>query len=209
MSDKIKIDEKHHLTQPWKVHDLLSDFKLEDVWRVPVVLQEHHSFAVFLDAFTKSNNRVIKAGSLAGLLFKLRLFLGKIFKWDEKIEIDHLIPGSIRERYALSENITFEDLIKPGNEDFIPVYKLENEFLSEIENKTVHAALHLGRVSFEDNYTIQMAVYVKPKGLFGRLYMELIKPFRYWIVYPALMKSARESWERFLDQESKTVDQVI
>ena len=30
-----------------------------------------------------------------------------------------------------------------------------------------------------------MAVYVRPRGLLGKGYMALIKPFRYLIVYPA------------------------
>ncbi len=201
-SPQIKIDEKQHLKQPWRVHALLPDFELEDVWRVPVKLKREHSLAQFLDAFSKSNEEVISARSMAGILFKIRLFLGKIFKWDEKPAIDYLIPGSIRERYALEENLSFEELIHPGKEDFIPVYQLENEFLSEIENKTVHAALHLGRVSLDDDFTIQMAVYVKPKGFFGRAYMQIIKPFRHWVVYPALMKSAKESWERYKDHLS-------
>src|SRR3712207_6962224 len=34
----------------------------------------------------------------------------------------------------------------------------------------------------------QMAVLVKPNGLFGKAYMAAIKPFRYLIVYPALMR---------------------
>jgi hypothetical protein len=34
-----------------------------------------------------------------------------------------------------------------------------------------------------------MAVYVKPNGLLGTAYMAAIKPFRYMIVYPALMEN--------------------
>ncbi len=45
-------------------------------------------------------------------------------------------------------------------------------------------------------YQGQMAVYVKPRGRFGRAYMELIKPFRYWIVYPALMRQLERTWQR-------------
>jgi hypothetical protein len=41
-----------------------------------------------------------------------------------------------------------------------------------------------------------MAVYVKPRGRFGRGYMALIKPFRYWIVYPALMQQFERAWDR-------------
>jgi hypothetical protein len=41
-----------------------------------------------------------------------------------------------------------------------------------------------------------MAVYVKPRGLFGRGYMALIKPFRYLIVYPALTRQLGRAWDR-------------
>ncbi len=201
--DRIQIKKELHFQQEWRVHKLLQDFELEDLWQVPVTLKEEHTLAQFLDQFLKSNDRVVKAGSLAGLLFKFRLWLGKIFKWDEKPLIDHLLPGSIRERYAKAENLSFENLPEPGNGDFIPVYQLENEYLSEIENETVHAALHLGRIRKAESFIIHMAVYVKPKGFFGSAYMKLIKPFRHWIVYPALMKSARQTWERFLNKEKE------
>ena len=46
-------------------------------------------------------------------------------------------------------------------------------------------------------YRGQMAVYVKPNGLLGTAYMAAIKPFRYVIVYPALMRQiGREWWAR-------------
>lgn len=194
--NQIKINKQSHLQQPWRVHSLLADFDIEDVWRVPVKLKQEHSLDLFLKQFMESNEQVTQKG-LAGYLFRLRLFLGKVFKWDEKKQIDHLLPGSIRERYAKAENQKFKDLPDPGTGDFIPVYQLEDEYLSEIENKTVHAALHIGRVQIAGGYGIHMAVYVKPKGLFGKAYMKLIQPFRHWIVYPALMKSAKKSWERY------------
>jgi hypothetical protein len=39
-----------------------------------------------------------------------------------------------------------------------------------------------------------MAVYVKPRGPLGKGYMALIKPFRHWIVYPALMRQFERVW---------------
>jgi hypothetical protein len=39
-----------------------------------------------------------------------------------------------------------------------------------------------------------MAVYVKPNGLLGVVYMAAIKPFRYLIVYPALMRQIGREW---------------
>jgi hypothetical protein len=43
-------------------------------------------------------------------------------------------------------------------------------------------------------YRGQMAVYVKPNGLLGTAYMAAIKPFRYVIVYPALMRQIGRVW---------------
>ena len=192
---RIKIDNREHQIQPLRVHTLLSDFELEDVWRVPISLSSTHSLQLFLDQFAKTNAQLVDKG-ITGLLFRIRLFIGSIFKWDEKLLQEQLIPGSIRFRYAHQENLTYDDLPHPGSGSFIPVYKLENESLSEIENSTVHAALHFSRVpSGQDKWTIHMAVYVKPKGWFGKSYMLFIKPFRIWIVYPSLMKSARKNWE--------------
>jgi hypothetical protein len=199
---KIKIDEQEHLVQLLRVHSLLPDFELEDVWRAPVSLEPTHSLQLFMDQFVKTNAGVVNRG-ITGLLFKIRLLIGRWLKWDEKVLPDHLVPGSIRFRYAQQENLTYDDLPHPGSGSFIPVYKLENEFLSEIENSTVHAALHLSRVpSGKDRWTIHMAVYVKPKGWFGKSYMLFIKPFRLWIVYPALMRAAGKNWEAHINNTS-------
>ena len=202
MPQKIKIRSEEHLIHPLKVHDLLSDYELEDVWRFPVTLQPEHSLDQFLTLFKSAGDQLSGKG-LAGLLFRFRLFLGKLFHWDEQLPVDHLIPGTLRHRYAEQERLTFDELPSPGTGDFIPVYQLENEFLSEISNKTVEAALHISRVPQDDHWVVHMAVYVKPKGTFGRFYMALIKPFRLWIVYPAMMQTAKKKWAHFT-KENKT-----
>ena len=142
---RTKIDEHEHLIQPLRVHSLLSDFELEDVWWVPVNLASTHSLQLFMDQLAKTNATLVNRG-MTGLLFRIRFFMGRLLKWDEKLLQNHLIPGSIRFRYAQQENLTYDDLPHPGSGSFIPVYKLENEFLSEIENSTVQGALHLSRV---------------------------------------------------------------
>ena len=54
--------------------------------------------------------------------------------------------------------------------------------------------MHLAWVDQGDGrYQGQMAVYVKPRGRFGKGYMALIKPFRCLIVYPALMRRTSTS----------------
>ena len=39
-----------------------------------------------------------------------------------------------------------------------------------------------------------MAVLVKPNGLLGAAYMAVIRPFRYLIVYPQIMRAVRRKW---------------
>ena len=51
-------------------------------------------------------------------------------------------------------------------------------------------------------YRGQMAVYVKPNGLLGTAYMAAIKPFRYVIVYPALMRQIGREWRDGMPQDA-------
>jgi hypothetical protein len=200
LTPEIKIDKLEHFKHSFRVHSLLADFELEDLWQIPVTLTSNQSLHLFIEHFNKSSVKIIDKG-VAGFLFRIRLMLGKLLNLeDEKLFVAKLIPGSIRHRYAYEEGLGFDDLPTPGkgNLDFEPVYVLENEHLSEIENKTVHAALHFSRVPIsETTWGVRMAVYVKPKGLLGKAYMLLIKPFRLWIVYPALMKHVKYEWELF------------
>jgi hypothetical protein len=78
---------------------------------------------------------------------------------------------------------------------FEPLYRTDVEFAAEVSNQTMHGVMHLAWVDQgAGRYEGQMAIYVKPRGSFGRGYMALIKPFRYWIVYPALMRQIDRTW---------------
>lgn len=50
-----------------------------------------------------------------------------------------------------------------------------------------------------------MTVYVKPKGVFGYLYMLAIKPFRLLIVYPTLMKALKMQWDNFIQNKKRKI----
>lgn len=200
----MKIKKEAHFKNTWVVHELLADFEVEDVWQFPVVLQKEHHIDLFQAQLFEAMEQLSQRG-LAGLLFKLRFFLGQLFGWDKvaAAKVNSLKKGSIRERYANHFQVSKADLIPVGNAEFEPVYLLDNESLAEIKNETVHAGLHLSKVPFEDAYTIQMAVYVKPKGKLGKYYMSLIKPFRLAIVYPAMMRLVGKHWQTYLDKEKK------
>jgi hypothetical protein len=82
-----------------------------------------------------------------------------------------------------------------------PLYLAPNEWAAEIRNNTCHAVMHLGWVpdgngpdALTGPHHAQMAVLVKPRGAFGKAYMAFIKPFRYALVYPLLLRSWGRSW---------------
>jgi hypothetical protein len=72
---------------------------------------------------------------------------------------------------------------------FRPVYADVDEQLFRIENRTVVAFMHL---SLADRRP-RIAVYVRPKGRLGSLYMRLIDPFRRAVVYPGLLAAGRRA----------------
>jgi len=86
--------------------------------------------------------------------------------------------------------------IRPGLQPpFTPLYLLDDEFAAEIVNRTVHGVMHLGWVPHgTGGYRGQMAVYVKPNGLLGSVYMAAIRPFRHLIVYPPMMRAIGRDW---------------
>lgn len=81
-------------------------------------------------------------------------------------------------------------------EPFHPVYLTHDEWASELANQTVHTVMHVGWVPDDSGvYRAQMAVLVKPNGLFGRAYMAGIRPFRHLIVYGQVMQGIARRWQ--------------
>ncbi len=75
-------------------------------------------------------------------------------------------------------------------------YRTGDEFAAEVSNQTMHGVMHLAWVDQgRGRYQGRMAVYVKPRGPLGTGYMALIRPFRHWIVYPALMRQMEREWK--------------
>lgn len=202
-----------HTAQPWRVHALATDFELLDVWRYPIRVPADIALRDVVGFLAETQSELVSKNGLAAMLFRLRAWLGRIFRWDaaprpERREERH--PStSLRARLATASRTG--SLEAEGDEEgstsdmgFHPVYQTEDESLAEIQNATVHALMHLGRlVDANGDWSPQMAVYVKPRGLLGRVYMASISPFRHWIVYPAMMRAARRAWPDYLLQRGR------
>lgn len=189
----MKLPDSEQTSRPWRIHELVRDFRLLDVWALPTPGGPHdfpRLVEVFVSADTEeSPSRASRA------LWAMRWKLGEVFGWDEVKEGD--LPGDwqmLRDRLPADlrdgpSGPEFETL------PFTPVYLLDDEFAAELANKTVHGVLHLSWVpDGQGRYRGQMAVYVKPNGLFGRAYLEAIKPFRHLVVYPPMLRELERRW---------------
>ena len=189
-----RLADTAHTTRPWRIHEITGDFTVEDVW-------SFHTPGAGPDDFP----RMLAAMQAAGLdkqpwparfLFALRWKLGALFGWDKASAGVGTRVTSLRDRLPAD----LRDSPTGPDNDRMPlkaVYELDHEAARELANKTVHTVMHLGWVQGADgDHELRMAVLVKPNGLFGRLYMAAIAPFRYLVVYPALTRQWERAWRQ-------------
>jgi hypothetical protein len=192
-----------HERYPWEISKIAPDFDLLDVWALPVE-GEREDFAGFLQTMA-SFDPVDTRFSLSRALIRVRLRLGALFGWDDPAK-KRPIPGCTES--TLSERLPdhlrgtadapfISGVLRRAGGGFKALYRTKMEAAAEISNDTVHAVLHLGWVEQADGrYRAHLAIYVKPRGVAGRIYLKLIQPFRHFIVYPTLMRQIRGVWER-------------
>jgi hypothetical protein len=187
-----RLPDSAHTSRPWRIHELTPDFRLEDVWALPVVgsLEELPQLVEHFAAGdpSESPSPIVRA------LFAIRWKAGELLGWDDPDTgvgsrvptLRDRLPADLREGRAGPD---FESL------PFKSLYLLEDEWAAEIANETMHGVMHVGLVpDGSGSYRAQMAVLVRPNGLFGDLYMAAIRPFRHLIVYPALMRQIEREW---------------
>lgn len=199
----MRLPNSAHEAQPWRIRAIVPDFTLEDFWALPAE-GDADEFAALLDQMAAADPA--SADSLpTRLLWRLRDGLGRLFDLgrigtpaDPDAAGGLPIPGT--DETTLEDRLP-DDLrgtacgMRFGSLPFVPLYRTDDEFAAEISNETVHAAMHLAWADRgEGRHQAQMAVYVKPRGAFGKGYMAAIKPFRHWIVYPALMRQVERQW---------------
>jgi Protein of unknown function (DUF2867) len=188
----MKLPNTAQTSQPWRIHELTPDFRLEDVWRLPTPGGP--------DDFPRLVNNIASidtsqsSSRAARTLWAIRWKVGELLGWDSpdtglgsRVPTlrDHL-PADLREA---SSSPDFDAL------PFTTLYLLEDEWAAEIANQTMHGVMHIGWVpDGTGGYRGQMAVYVKPNGLLGGAYMATIRPFRHLIIYPLMMRQIQRKW---------------
>ncbi|WP_439674445.1 DUF2867 domain-containing protein [Embleya sp. MST-111070] len=191
----MKLPRTAYTDQPWRIHELTRDFRVEDVWSFRTPGAGPDDFPTMLAALRAAGG-LAKQSAPARFLFAARRQIGTLLGWDEpKAGIGARVP-SLRDRLPadLRDSPGFESEEMP----LTPVYELDTECARELVNKTVHAIMHLGWVpTASGDHELRMAVLVKPNGTFGRLYMAAIAPFRHLVVYPALTRQWERAWREY------------
>lgn len=194
----MRLPESEHSSRPWRIHEITSDFRVEDVWTFRTPGAGPDDFPVMLDALRAAGG-LNQNPPLIRFLFAVRWKLGALFGWDKP---DAGLAGRVESLCDRLPSDLRQDVAGAAvpNIPFTMVYELHDECALELANKTVHDICHLGWVpAANGEYELRMAALVKPNGLFGRLYMAAIKPFRYVIVYPALTRRWECAWRERAD----------
>jgi hypothetical protein len=186
-----RLPDEAHTAHPWRIHELTRDFDLEDVWSLPTP-GGRDDFPLLIEGFTAGDESQSPSRA-ARALWAIRWKLGELLGLDDDASgVGSRVP-SLRDR--LPEDLRETNGPRFESLPFEPLYALDDEFAAEVANRTVHGVMHLGWVQQDDGtYRGQMAVLVKPNGVLGRTYMAAIKPFRYAIVYPAMLRQVASRW---------------
>jgi len=187
----MRLPNTAHTSRPWRIHELTCDFRLEDVWALPT--QGGPDDLPRLVQRFASADPSQSASRAVRTLFAIRWKLGGLLGWDDpEAGLGSRVP-TLRDRLPADLRET------PGPDfdalPFTSLYLLGDEWAAEIANRTMHGVMHIGWVpDGTGGYRAQMAVLVKPNGLFGSAYMAAIRPFRHLIVYPAMMRQIGRTW---------------
>jgi Protein of unknown function (DUF2867) len=186
------LPDSAHTSRPWRIHELTRDFRLEDVWALPA--RGDRDDFIHLVELVASGDPSRQRSPTIRLLWAIRWKVGKLLGWDRP-------ETGLGSRVAtLRDRLPADLRAAPTGPDFAALpfsslYLLDDEWAAEIANRTMHGVMHLGWIPDKaGGYRGQMAVLVKPNGVFGAGYMAAIRPFRRRIVYPAMLRQMGRTW---------------
>lgn len=193
----MRVANSEFTDRPWRIHQIAPDFLAEDVWSLPTP-GGPNDLARLARGFTSPATKETSSRATS-FLFAARFKLGKLFGWDREDQGVRRRVQSIRDRLP-ADLMAGERGPDFAAGPFRSVYLTDTEWVSEVANRTVHGLMHVGWVKDDagDAYHAQMTVLVKPNGLLGKAYLLGIKPFRYAIVYPQLIRAIGRNWPQYV-----------
>ncbi|WP_069164181.1 DUF2867 domain-containing protein [Nocardia altamirensis] len=187
-----KIPNTEFTSRPWRIHEFIDDFVLEDVWELPIS-GGPDDLATLVRYSTSAENTTMSANVVTRELWNLRWRLGALLGWDSADQQVGKRVASLRDRLP-------EDLLAATGPDmqqapFRTVYLTHDEWTAEFSASIGHIVMHQGWVQRADgSYYSQMTALVKTYGVFGKLYMASIRPIRSLVVYPLMFRTMQRQW---------------
>ena len=140
----MRLSNSAHEAHAWRIREIAPDFRLEDVWALPVQ-GRIDDFAKLLDVIAALDPSQ-GASRAARALFSIRWRLGAWLGWDgsqKALPVPDNAETSLSARLPadLRGTATSPDFTRTP---FTPIYRTEVEWAAELSNRTVHAVMHLG-----------------------------------------------------------------
>src|SRR3954454_8483299 len=188
----MRLPDSAQTSRPWRIGELVWDFRLEDVWALPTPggPEDFPRLVRVAASFDPSRSSY----GAVRTLFAIRWKLGGMLGWDgPDAGLGSRVP-TLRDRLpadlrAAPSGPEFDAL------PFTSLYLSDDEWAAEIANRTMHGVMHVGWVpDGSGGYRGQMGALVKPNGLLGAAYMGAIRPFRHLLVYPAMLRQIEREW---------------
>lgn len=190
---QMRLSNSAHEAHAWRIHEIAPDFRLEDAWVLPVQ-GGIEDFARLLEVIGSLDLSKGSSGATR-VLFRVRWRIGELLGWDSPrgaLPVPGNTEASLAARLPEDLRGTATDA---GSSPFTPLFRTEVEWAGELSNRTVHGVMQLCWVETAAGlYQGRMAVYVKPRGRLGTVYMAAIAPFRHLVVYPALLREIERAW---------------
>jgi hypothetical protein len=176
-----------YLSLDLRVHTLLADIPLHDVWVVHLpgggtgrtLVDVNEAMA----AGVSGDESVVLAAALATYMLAARV-LGLA----SEACFDTL--SSVRQR--LTETDRAQSIFQPGVGGF--VYYFERESLLEIQTCAAQALYAFALEPVESGYALYWGVYAKRVSWVTPYYMSLIDPIRRLVVFPSILQRIKQRW---------------
>jgi len=174
----------------WRGPAMISDFEFVDMWRVPVEGGPEDTLEDLLQTLRNAVDKQ-KRSSVEKMLWQVRGILGKCLKEKEnEASCVGLFPIPGCKEWSLVERLPNDLKDTAQTTHWLlghpPVYRLRNEAMWEESSAPCHiACMWVMSPQSGGGWVLEMPIYVKPNGFFGRLYMKVVKPFRVFIYHLA------------------------
>lgn len=141
----MRLPSTAHTSRPWRIHELTSDFRLEDVWALSTPGGRPDDFPKLVRRLA-AGDPAQGPSLIARALWAIRWKVGGLLGWDDA-------DSGLGDRVAtLRDRLPADLRAAPSGPEFATLpfaslYLLDDEWAAEVANATMHGVMHIGWVA--------------------------------------------------------------